>query len=388
MAETLRTCRRCGEAAREDWSYCPHCAMILSDSEPAPGTLSDRIRYVRRDAAERAGARNLTQPLANLSIAVAILLMLGGGVVLFSPSLVPSLFRPQELEIAPLEPSKAPEKDPPSENAIFQNRWVTIPAGDFQYGPTGNAEELSLDYDFQIQKYEVTNYDWYEYLRSERARLKGQGRFEEAIPRHWGMTDPTTELLNNELWDLPVVNINWYQAWDYCVNYLANQPGCEGARLPTNYEWEKAARGTTDDRPWPWGDEYFYMVQADEGGEQKWPRANTAEMPNGVPVRVNAYMRDKSPFDVIGMAGNVGEFVGDPSRNYLAWMGGAFSTDRVDAKVYVETPIAPGAEHCWSYVGFRAARTSARAQSGAEAAPEDGGAGPAEEREGKEEEER
>ncbi len=45
----------------------------------------------------------------------------------------------------------------------------------------------------------------------------------------------------------PMTNVTWFGAWGYCEYY--------GCRLPTEMEWEKAARGTDDDRPFPWGDE-------------------------------------------------------------------------------------------------------------------------------------
>lgn len=257
-----------------------------------------------------------------------------------------------------LDPSPGPEAvaafldrhRPESGGRWLANAWVTVPGGEFRYGPTGNTEGVYVPA-FQIQKYEVTNRQWAEYLAGSRTRLRAAGRFADSIPRHWGATedDPTPP---PELWDLPVVNVSWYQAEDYCVNWLARQPGSAGARLPTRCEWEKAARGAEDDRPWPWGDEFFAVL----GGGPPVARANTLELQNSSPVRVNAYPSDRSPYGVIGMAGNVGEFVGDPARNDLAWMGGAYSTDRIDAKVYVETTIAPGADHCWGYVGFRAAR--------------------------------
>ena len=43
--------------------------------------------------------------------------------------------------------------------------------------------------------------------------------------------------------------------------------------------------------------------------------------------------------------------------NQQGYRGGAFNTDRLDARIYLETAIVPGSSHSWSYVGFRAARS-------------------------------
>ncbi len=103
--------------------------------------------------------------------------------------------------------------------------------------------------------------------------------------------------------DHPVVEVYYWSALTYCAD--------NGKTLPTEAQWEKAARGDTDQRSFPWGDEVPDCSQANVRPTWEGEGANTVEPCVNDTVAVGSYPDGASPFGVLDMAGNVAEWVAD-----------------------------------------------------------------------------
>jgi formylglycine-generating enzyme required for sulfatase activity len=133
-------------------------------------------------------------------------------------------------------------------------------------------------------------------------------------PRYWTNVGwswkETTGVSMPEGWDdkqwtgddrLPVVGVSWYEAYAYCA-WLSEATG-RSYSLPSESEWEKAARGT-DGRIYPWGDDYVlgYANIHEAGGVTR------AEPPHGQTIPVGTCPQAASPFGAQDMSGNVLEW--------------------------------------------------------------------------------
>lgn len=123
--------------------------------------------------------------------------------------------------------------------------------------------------------------------------------------RRGACTPPATGLAPVADARRPVGQVTWAQAHTFCA--------WRGARLPSEAEWELAARGT-DGRLFPWGDEVPTCDRA-------WTSACGA-----VPAEVGGRPRGASPYGVRDMAGNVDEWVEDTFVDYAS---GSASGERV-----------------------------------------------------------
>ncbi len=179
--------------------------------------------------------------------------------------------------------------------------WVTVPAGYFLMGSMGGPESIDFLKAFggmtddvpthtvylnayQIGKYEVTNQQYAQCVKSGLCEpaLDGKGQ-------PYRYTDP-------QYARHPVVLMRWYDAVAFCA--------WSGGRLPTEAEWEKAARGT-DRRMYPWGNQAPSPTLANFTPLQ----FETTDV--GDTTEVGSFPAGASPYGALDMAGNVWEWTAD-----------------------------------------------------------------------------
>ncbi len=158
---------------------------------------------------------------------------------------------------------------------------VLIPAGSFTRGDDEASPRREIHVDaFYIDRYEVTTGRYAMFLAATGAARPPDG---------WDTLDPGVG------GELPVVGVDWHDASAYCR--------WAGGRLPTESEWEKAARGT-DARRYPWGDASPTLDHANH--------LNTSpEAYGGGLTKVGSHPAGRSPFGVHDLAGNASEWVAD-----------------------------------------------------------------------------
>ncbi|THJ23662.1 MAG: hypothetical protein CAF45_007315 [Nitrospira sp. CG24E] len=157
-----------------------------------------------------------------------------------------------------------------------------VPAGEFTMGSTMAEDEKPVHQvylnAFYMDKYEVTVGQYAKFLEVTDM---------EEPPDWYVMNQPQHQ-------KRPVVNVDWEDAVMYCK--------WAGKRLPTEAEWEKAARGT-DGRIYPWGNEAPTRLHANYG-RKEWNN-HLALVP------VGSFEEGKSPYGIYDMAGNSWEWVSD-----------------------------------------------------------------------------
>jgi len=174
--------------------------------------------------------------------------------------------------------------------------WLPVPGGEFEMGaegaPAGQDEapkhKVHLD-SFYIAKYEVSNKNYSVFVKATGHRAPEHEDVKLSLWRGGAML-PGTD-------NLPVINVSWEDAEAYCK--------WAGGRLPTEAEWEKAARGT-DGRKYPWGNDPVTGNRTNYSIENVtfWDGPSTL-------AKINMYDFGRSPYGAYEMAGNVWEWVHD-----------------------------------------------------------------------------
>jgi len=232
------------------------------------------------------------------------------------------------------------------------SRTVKIPEGEFQMGSTSDIiqalaikqssnliDKLSWETErhtvyleeFEMDLYPVTNQQYKEFVDKT-------GRIP---PLFWKDIDYPEGTANH-----PVVGISWHDAMEY-AHWV-------GKRLPTEAEWEKAARGT-DAREWPWGNEF----------NTKYCNTNDAKM--NTTVSVGIFPLNSSPYGLLDMTGNVWEWTSslyarypyneDDGRENLesegprVLRGGSFFNDAINGRCAFRNAVLADVKN--EFIGFR-----------------------------------
>jgi formylglycine-generating enzyme required for sulfatase activity len=249
-----------------------------------------------------------------------------------------------------IELAKAPAFDAPRKSGheiIGKDGapMVLVPAGEFMMGSNDSGDEkpphrVHLD-DYYIDKYEVTTTRY-------AAFLQATGR---AAPARWNGVSQVSD------GERPVIGVDWNGAEAYCR--------WAGKRLPTEAEWEKAARGT-DGRKYPWGNDEPSSRYANFNKCCDWKGYATL-------TAVTEHDAGKSPYGAYDMAGNVWEWVADwydgsyyqhsPTRNPTGPSSGSFRVIRggswLDDADFIRSAIRFNLfpESRDFVIGFRCAKT-------------------------------
>ena len=267
------------------------------------------------------------------------------------------------------------------ETGIDPDTWAQIPAGEFYFGQHEDVESTAA---YEIMITDVTTAQYADFLNAALAdgyvKLDGEQivgfypgdefhgvKHEERIEAgDWlfiPLDDPSQRIeFTNKITfgakegyeNHPMTTVTWFGAWGYCKYY--------GWHLPTEMEWEKAARGD-DNRPFPWGDEIkrenanFYSSRDPfEDMSSFGSRTSPVGFYNGKNYDGYQTLDSASPYGLYDMAGNVWQWTGDvyEGMHYRFMRGGSKDTYDMDLRLWVRNNATP--TYYSPGVGFRCAR--------------------------------
>ncbi len=273
---------------------------------------------------------------------------------------------------------------PTFDTGVDSNNWAQVPAGEFFFG---QHEEVASTKAYEIMVTDVTVSQYTAFLTAtlsngqiKTGEFKGQkaivGNYpgdvfhgvkheEEIKAGDWiyiPLDDPASRFTFDGATftpmpgyeNHPMSNVTWFGAWGYCES--------NGWRLPTEMEWEKAARGT-DERPFPWGDEIlrenanFYSSRDPfEDMSSAGSRTSPVGFYNGQKYGEYQTLDSASPYGLYDMAGNVWQWTGDvyEGMHYRFMRGGSKDTYDMDLRLWVRNNATP--TYFSPGVGFRCVR--------------------------------
>jgi len=255
---------------------------------------------------------------------------------------------------------------------IPQPEMVKIPGGECSVGASVSHEDVhkAKVEPFWIAKYAVSNQDYKRFVAATGNAAPETNVFEGRY-RLWSGRDFPLEIARQ-----PVVNVSWNDATAYCA-WLAKAAG-KGYRLPTEEEWDLAARGGLKKKPYPWGDGIDSKM-AWYG--RKW---------NGTRTLADVDYGKANGYGLYGMAGNVWQWTADwyvPTFNdrpveeerglYRVLRGGSWANDEGFLTVGYRNFYSPDFRDF--FVGFRVAmsETGAGDPAGPTSLPGNAAAAPA-----------
>ncbi len=271
---------------------------------------------------------------------------------------------------------------PAFETGIDPNSWAQIPAGEFFFGQHNEVETTQA---YEIMITDVTATQYADFLNAALADgtikvtdngetasgwydgdpFHGVKHEEEIKAEDWvfiPLNDPSQRIefdgirfsVQPGYENYPMTMVSWFGAWGYCRYY--------DWRLPTEMEWEKAARGT-DARPFPWGEEIqlnnanFYSSRDPfEDMSSFGSRTSPVGFYNGKMYNGYATLDSASPYGLYDMAGNVWQWTGNvyEGMHYRFMRGGSKDVYDMDLRVWVRNNATP--TYFSPGVGFRCAR--------------------------------
>jgi len=393
----MSICPHCGNSHPANARFCPKTGQpidiadqnaspvlaALQDPSPAVAPIAARIPTVK-------GTGKGINPLFFLIGGGVLMVIIGGAVILFSlinpisarietnqsqptpPDVIAGVQPSDERETQePTTTSTITVTPPPTPTSTLtpspeptqpkfmmqvndkdQARLVFVPAGEFIMGSDPEADpyfwgaespqhDVTLG-DYWIYQTEVTN-AMYQQCAAEKACPIPSQKKSRSVENYYG---------NVQYGNYPVIYVNWVSAQAYCK--------WAGGRLPTEAEWEKAARGDQDTRLFPWGSTPALVSQAnfcDKGCAQTHAERDKDDgYPDTAPV--GAYPEGISPYGALDMAGNVWEWVfdwfqptyssapvtnpvGPASSKYRTIRGGAWSNPSTGVRIVQRDGVRP-----------------------------------------------